>query len=151
MVDRDKAAAWTGATSGAQQHFAAPHEEFHARLQRAWPSPEAERAVTDAYATYQSTLQEPWQSAELARRATDAYAECSRRVKDAFAAGAGDQVADAFRLYVHHLKKAWLATEPDAVTPQELGAVAQAMAWVAGVVIEIDAARSGSAAPRSEP
>jgi hypothetical protein len=150
MSDRESATAWTEG-AGAQQQFIGPYEEFRARLQRAWPSPEAEGAVTGAYAAYQSTLQEPWQSPELARRATLAYAECRRHVRNAFAGAAGDQIQDAFRRYAADLKAAWMTVDPATLTPQELAVVAQAMVWVAGVAGEIDSARSGSAEWGSRP
>ena len=149
MSDRDSAAAWTEGAAGAQQQFIGPYEEFCTRLQRAWPSPEAERAVTGICRVSVDSARAV--AVPELHGAAAAYAECRRHVRVAFAGAAGDQMQEAFRRYAADLKAAWMTCEPATLTPQELAVVAQAMVWVAGVAGEIDTARSGSTEWGSRP
>jgi len=149
MVERGTV--WGQTIGGPQQRFAPAHEEFRAELQRAWHSPEAERAVIDAFAAYTAIVQEPWRSEEYTRRATDAYAEGSKQIQIAFAEGGADLVMDAFRRYTQQLKLAWAELDPEALAPEDLGSIAQAMSWVAGVAFEVAAAAPQQASTVAEP
>jgi len=134
MVERGTV--WGQTIGGPQQRFAPAHEEFRAELQRAWPSPEAQRAVSDAFAAYSAIVQ----AEGYTQRAADAHAEGSKQIQIAFAEGGADLVMDAFRRYTQQLKLAWAELDPEALAPEDLGSIAQAMSWVAGVAFEVAAA-----------
>lgn len=138
MVERGTV--WGQTISGPQQRFAPAQEEFGAELQRAWPSPEAQRAVSDAFAAYAAIVQEPWRADEFSRRAADAYADGTKQLQIAFAEGGADLVVDAFRRYTQQLKLAWAELDPETLTPEDVGVIAQAMSWVAWVALEVAAA-----------
>jgi hypothetical protein len=140
----------TGKPGEAQQRFAPIHEAFWTQLRTAWPSADVERAIGEAVTAYLATLQEPWASPEMGRRAADAYAECARRMRDAGAGGVAERVREMYRRYLQDLKDTWTQVDPGTLAPQDLGALAQGMSWVAGVVFELDAARSAPAAPGSQ-
>ncbi len=125
MVDRGTV--WGQTISGPRQRFAPAQEEFGAELQRAFPSAEAQRAVSDAFATYAAIVQEPWRADEFSRRAADAYTEGTKQLQIAFAEGGAGLVIDAFRRYTQQLKVAWAEVDPETLTPEDLGVVAQAM------------------------
>jgi hypothetical protein len=133
------------------QRFNPAHEAFHADLQRAWPSPESTQAMTDAFAAYSAILQEPWVSPELQRRAADAYAVYIGRVHQAFANGRADHVIAAYRRYVQHIQRVWAEMDPDALTPADLGTIAQGMAWVAGIAHGLAPNAVPKTDPRSQP
>jgi hypothetical protein len=135
---------------GDPQQLAKAHEDFRARLQSAWPSAEAERSVTDAFAVYTAILQQPWTSPEYAARTASAYRDYKAQVHEAFAGAAGEQVVDAYRIYLRKVKAFWAALNPASLEPQDLGAIAQGMSWVAGVAVEVAAARSSAAESRSQ-
>jgi hypothetical protein len=149
MLTDDRGSTWVQPGGGPQQPFASPLEEFQLRLREAWPSQDAEQAVSNAYAAYAAILQEPWQSTELNKRLAEAYELCQKRVREAFAGGNADQVIDAYRRYVRHLKNMWGDLDPESLGPEDLSAIAQGMSWVAGVALEVSAARPPLAEPRS--
>ena len=62
----------------------------------------------------------------------------------ALADGGADKIVDAYRQYLRHLKNVWEQIDPETLRPEELGAIAQGINWVAGVVFEVSAARGSS-------
>jgi hypothetical protein len=72
MLENDHGSAGAQSGGGPQEQFARARDEFHVRLREAWPSQDAEQAVTKAYAVYEAILQEPWQSIELNKRLAEA-------------------------------------------------------------------------------
>jgi hypothetical protein len=149
MLNNDPASTWVPPDAGPQQQFVRAHEEFQRRLGEAWPSPEAEQAVTDAFAEYSAILQKPWQSVELNKSLTEAYEVCRKRIHEAFAGGNAGAVIEAYRDYVRHLKGVWAELDPESFAPEELGAIAQGMSWVAGVTFEVSAAHPPTTQARS--
>jgi hypothetical protein len=149
MFENMQGQSW-GSQSG-WQRFNPAHEAFLADLQRAWPSPQSTQAISDAFAAYAAIVQEPWASPELQRRAADAYAVYIGRMREAFASGRADQVIAAYRRYVEHIKRLWADVDPDALTPADLGAIAQGMAWVAGIAFGVAPNAVPPADPRSQP
>ncbi|HXD30199.1 MAG TPA: hypothetical protein VN643_03730 [Pyrinomonadaceae bacterium] len=137
------------AGGGQQQQFATAGEEFQALLREAWPSPEAELAVTNAYAAYAAILQEPWQSSYLNERSAAAYEQYRTLVHEVFTGRHADQVIDAYRQYARHLKNAWANLDPEFLGPEDLVAIARGMTWIAGVTFEVSAGRLGVADSRS--
>jgi hypothetical protein len=117
--------------------FTAAEQQFAAGLREAWPSPAVEQEVNEAFAAYAAILREPWASAELMRRAADAYAEYGRRVQAAFAGDRGTRVLGAFRVYVGSVVRACANLDPNALDPEDLGAIAAMLSWVSSVAIEV--------------
>lgn len=144
MLDND-------AGDGPPQQFATAQEEFQALLREAWPSPEAELAVMNAYAAYAAVLQEPWQSSYLNERLAAMYEQYRTLIHEVFTGRNADPVIDAYRQYARNLKNAWANLDPESLGPEDLVAMAQGMSWVAGVAIEVSAGRLGLADPRSGP
>jgi hypothetical protein len=149
MLKNDQDSTWVQPGAGPQQQFAPAVEEFQVLLRQAWPSQDADQAVNNAYAAYAAILQEPWQSADLNYRLAEAYALFQKRVHEVFAGDRADQVIDAYRRYVRHLKSEWANLDPESLGPEDLAAFAQGMSWVAGVAIEVSAARLPLVEPRS--
>lgn len=142
MTTDEKREPMPAASAGAEQ-LSAAHDLFWTRLRTACASPQAERAVNDAYAAYEAVLQEPWASPELGRRAAEALGEYGRRLHDAFVDGASRGVRDAYRSYVRDLQHAWTDLDCDALTPQELYDMAQGISSVAGVAMKVFAPAPG--------
>jgi len=151
MLKNDPGSSWVQPDTAPQQQFAPIHEEFQVLLREAWPSKDAEQAVSDAYAAYAAILQEPWQSTDLSKRLAEAYELCQKRVQEAFSDSNADQITDAYRRYVRHLKNVWADLDPESLGPEDLSAIAQGISWVAGVALEISAARRPLTEPRSGP
>lgn len=149
MLSNELGSTWAQPVSGPQQQFVRAHEEFQQRLGEAWPSQEAEQAVTEAFAEYSAILQKPWQSIELNKSVAEAYELCRKRIQEAFAGGNADAVIGAYRGYVRHLKSIWADLDPDSFGPEELGAIAQGMSWVASIAFEVSAAHPPTTQPRS--
>ncbi len=149
MFENDQMGTWGQPAGGPQQQFMPAHEEFRGLLRQAWPSPDAEQAVTKAFEAYSAILQEPWQSAELNQRLAEAYAQCRKCIHEAFADGSADKVIDAYRQYVRQVKSMWAELDPESIGPEDLGVIAQGMSWVASVAFEVSAARVPSAEARS--
>jgi hypothetical protein len=142
MFKDDQSGTWGQPADGPQQRFLPAHEEFRVLLQRAWSSPGAEQAITNAFAAYAAILQEPWESADLSGRVAKAHAFYRERVHEAFAGGGADRILAAYRQYVRHLKRVWTDLDPESLAPEDLGAIAHGMSWVANVAFEASAARS---------
>lgn len=151
MLSNDQGNTWVPPDTGPQQQFLRAHEEFQRSLGEAWRSQAAEQAVTDAFAEYSAILQKHWQSIELNKNALEAYELCRRRIHEAFAGSNANAVIEAYRGYVRHLKSIWAEVDPESFGPEELGAIAQGMSWVASIVFEVSAARSPTSQPRSQP
>lgn len=149
MSADNPASTWAQPNVGPQQQIWLAHEEFQKRLHDVWPVAEAEQAVTNAYAAYAALLLEPWQSFELNKRLAEAYELYRKKVHEAFAGGKGGAVLNAYRDYVRHLKKVWAELDPESMSPEDLGAIAQGMSWVAGVAFEVSVANSSTTEPRS--
>jgi hypothetical protein len=137
MTPDDKRKTPLAANGGVEPQLAAAHDLFWTRLRDTWPSAQAERAVNDAYAAYTGILQEPWASPELGRRAANALGEYNTRLHDAFAGGRSRELSEAYRSYVRDLQRVWIEVDCDALTPQQLFAMAQGMSAVAGLVLQV--------------
>jgi hypothetical protein len=149
MLNNDPVSTWVAPDAGPQQQFVRAHEEFQRRLERAWPSREAQQAVTDAFAEYSAILQKPWQSVEMNKSLAEAYALCRKRIQEAFAGDNAGAVTDAYQNYLRHLKSIWAELDPESFGPEELGAIAQGMSWVANVAFEVSAVHPPKTEPRS--
>jgi hypothetical protein len=149
MLNNDPISTWVAPDIAPQQQFVRAHEEFQRRLQAAWPSQEAEQAVSNAFAEYSAILEKPWQSIELKKSLAEAYQACRKRIHEAFADGNATAVIEAYRDYVRNLKNIWAELDPESFAPEELGAIAQGIAWVANVAFEVSAAHPPTTQPRS--
>ena len=149
MLNTDPTSTWVAPEVGLQQQYVRAHEEFQRGLGKAWPSQEAEQAVTEAFAEYSAILQKPWQSIELNVSLAAAYEVCRKRIHEAFDDPNTVAVSQAYRDYMRHLKSIWADLDPESITPEELGAIAQGMSWVASVAFEVSAAHPPTTQPRS--
>jgi hypothetical protein len=138
MFGSDDPMAWRWATTPPQSVFEPAYVAFRAALESARPAAEAERAADQAFADYTAAVQQVWEAPDATRRVGEAYAEYMRHLQAAFAdAAVRRRVRAAFDQYVGDLKRAWADLDPRAVTPQDLGAIAQSAAWVASLTAEL--------------
>ena len=115
---------------------------FREALQSVWSSPEAERQIAEAYGRYSATLWQAWQTSEVSKYVSETYAEYIHKVKETIASDEEwARVNKAFRQYAEDLKKAWISVDPEAITLEEMAAIAVGMLWVTGVVGVVHRAR----------
>ncbi len=115
---------------------------FREALQQIWASPEAEQEIIEAYSKYSTTLLQALQASEISARASETYADYFQKIKETFASDEDwEHVDQAFRQYAENLKKAWISTDTETMSLEEMAAIGDGIVWVTGIIGVIRRAR----------